>query len=99
MLKPAPQKSQQKMANLHTLTLTFDSMESRFERWQYKNAMKVADPVVKLCQKCGSERTSIQPRSTLDLVLTLGSKPHKYLCLDCGYTFRAADRRRFKRKP
>jgi len=55
----------------------------------------VADPVEKLCPKCGSRKTAIEPRSLLDGVL--GLKLRGYRCGDCGRSFRAADRRRFRR--
>lgn len=59
--------------------------------------MHIADPVVKICPKCASEKTTVRPRSRLEAVFALGTKMQKYVCLECGKAFEAADRRRFKR--
>jgi transposase-like protein len=59
--------------------------------------MKIADPVIKSCPACGSEKTTVKRRSALESVLAIGSSLQKYVCRDCGKSFEAADRRRFKR--
>src|ERR1019366_893696 len=66
----------------------------QFNRSKQRRLMKIAIPVVKQCLKCGSERTVICSRSGLEWLLVLVTRLRKYRCLDCGRSFRAADRRR-----
>ena len=60
--------------------------------------MQIAIPVQKNCPKCGSERTRICERSGLEWLLVRVTKLRNYSCLDCGRSFRAGDRRRFRRE-
>jgi hypothetical protein len=59
--------------------------------------MKIADPVIKVCPSCRSERTNVVQRRGLEKLLAMGTKLLKYECADCGKAFEAADRRRFDR--
>lgn len=61
--------------------------------------MKIADQVVKACPSCQSEKTVFQGLSWLESLLSFGSRLQRYRCLDCGHSFKAADRRRFPRTP
>jgi transposase len=59
--------------------------------------MKIADPVVKACPACNSERTTVVERRGFEKLLAMNTRLLKYACEECGKTFEAADRRRFKR--
>jgi hypothetical protein len=59
--------------------------------------IKVADPVVKPCPACASEKTAIQPLLRWESLLGITRRLRKYRCLACSHEFRAADRRKFRR--
>lgn len=45
------------------------------------------------CPKCGSHQLKIREAKGLEWVVLLFRSKRKYRCRDCGYAFRAPDRR------
>jgi hypothetical protein len=52
-----------------------------------------------MCPKCRSQPLLIRNASGIERLLIFLTKKRKYLCRYCGYSFRAADRRRTARDP
>jgi len=46
-----------------------------------------------MCLKCRSTRLRIRRVTGIERLLVLLTQKRKYVCGDCGYTFRAVDRR------
>jgi transposase len=59
--------------------------------------MPIAASFSKPCPSCGSEKTEYVQQSTLGKLKILVTQLHQYKCSQCGKTFEAGDRRRYKR--